>query len=308
VKGIVHKASVYRDKLALEVNDSVELYSLDSLSKFGSFKPRTSPSLILLAGAGCLVCRGDRRIELISFEGTILREWTMSSSLRYMRVIDGITGRESVLIGLADGTILRLQQEAEPLIVLKHPAGVRSVDMNVAKSFLAVIDETLNLVVYDIKERPCKVLLTIHKVSSFSFNPICSALGVFARPDGSMLLVVLPDGRQVPHDLRGQVLGFRDNTILTISEDSSIERSTVSIPMTHLVSHDISLVRALRVLSATRDVKAIYQLGLTAYSNGILNVARCAAEIGHNHKLLQWIAFSVNPVNHRKIPKDDPCL
>ena len=50
----------------------------------------------------------DKKIQLLAFTGILVREWILEASIKYVKVVSGPPKRESLLVGLANGVVLRI--------------------------------------------------------------------------------------------------------------------------------------------------------------------------------------------------------
>lgn len=93
----------------------------------------------------------ERKLQLYSFDGTKEREWLLDSMVRYIKVVGGPSRREGLLVGLKNGTILKiLVDNLFPMNLVKHTASVRCLDVSASRSKLAVVDENACLSVYNL--------------------------------------------------------------------------------------------------------------------------------------------------------------
>lgn len=61
----------------------------------------------------------------------LFREWMVDSQIRYIRVIGGPTGKESILVGLRNGQIFRIFVDSPfPNLLLKQQSPIRCLDLS----------------------------------------------------------------------------------------------------------------------------------------------------------------------------------
>jgi intraflagellar transport protein 122 len=76
----------------------------------------------------------------------------MEYSVRYIKVISGPPGKESVLVGLKSGHVYQIFiDSAFPVLLIKQATPIRNVDISMYKQRLAVIDDNFTLFVYNLK-------------------------------------------------------------------------------------------------------------------------------------------------------------
>ena len=144
-----------------------------------------------------------------------------------MKVIDGEPGKEAILIGLNDGSVFILSSGQRPYAILKHKAGIQSVDMDLEKRFLAIIDDLSQLTVYCMKLHT--EIFSAPKVSSIVFNQSHPDLLALTMIDTRIRFVDLVQHRTIESPLSGLVLAAYRNDLLIMKPDGSIEIRTTSI-------------------------------------------------------------------------------
>lgn len=55
-----------------------------------------------------LVLVFDKKIQLLSFQGILVREWIAEDTIRCVRVVSGPPRKESLMIGLDNGVVSRI--------------------------------------------------------------------------------------------------------------------------------------------------------------------------------------------------------
>jgi intraflagellar transport protein 122 len=78
------------------------------------------------------------------------REWVLEAVIRYIKVVGGPPGREGLLVGLKNGTVLKIFVDNPfPITLIKHKSSIRCLDLSMSRRKLAVVDETAAVFVYD---------------------------------------------------------------------------------------------------------------------------------------------------------------
>lgn len=70
----------------------------------------------------------EKRLQLCSFDGTLVREWLMDAVVRYIKVAGGPAGKEGLLVGLKSGAVMKIYVDNPfPIPLLKHTSSIRQV-------------------------------------------------------------------------------------------------------------------------------------------------------------------------------------
>ena len=78
----------------------------------------------------------------------------MDSPIRYLKLVGGPTDCEAVLIGLKNGSVYQVfVNNPFPQFLAKQSGVIFCVDMNVNRSKIAIIDDTLTLYVYHVRTK-----------------------------------------------------------------------------------------------------------------------------------------------------------
>lgn len=76
----------------------------------------------------------------------------MDSNIRYVKTVSGPPKRESLLVGLKNGSVLKIFiDNGFPIPIVKQTTPIKLVDISADKTKLAVVDDYNSLFVYDIK-------------------------------------------------------------------------------------------------------------------------------------------------------------
>ncbi|CDJ30789.1 WD-repeat protein, putative [Eimeria mitis] len=157
---LVYKIAVYKFLLAVQLKECViiaEVCSGDSgpleyrevRRLMGSFEC----SLMLLTANSVVLCKGNT-LRLQEIEGSVKRQWTLRASVRYIRVLGGPPGAETLLVGLKNGEALYVYVHQElPLPLLHHRVGIVCMDVSAERNRLAIIDEEKELCIYDMPSK-----------------------------------------------------------------------------------------------------------------------------------------------------------
>lgn len=96
----------------------------------------------------------EKKIQLLSFSGILVREWIFEDTVRFVRIISGPPKQESMIVGLANGVVSRVFiDNAFPVAIVRQTTGIQMVDISADKTKIAIVDEHKNMFVYDIKSQ-----------------------------------------------------------------------------------------------------------------------------------------------------------
>ena len=74
--------------------------------------------------------------------------------IRYIKVVGGPIEREALLVGLKNGTVLKIFIDNPfPIQLIKLNSPVRCLDLSASRMKLAVVDENANCLVYHLKNK-----------------------------------------------------------------------------------------------------------------------------------------------------------
>lgn len=98
-----------------------------------------------------LVLVFDKKIQLLAFSDILVREWVMEAPIKFVRVISGPPKRESLVVALSNGVVVRIFiDNAFPIPIIKQTTSIKSVDMSADKKKIVVIDDFESMFVYDV--------------------------------------------------------------------------------------------------------------------------------------------------------------
>jgi intraflagellar transport protein 122 len=114
----VRKVAIYRDRLAIQLPDRINVYELHKRDDNSiDMHYRLRKERLKVDGARTnhlgvtsrhvLVASGSK-LTLHSFSKLKEREWILDADITCLRVDGGPAGKEGVLVGLSDGTVLKV--------------------------------------------------------------------------------------------------------------------------------------------------------------------------------------------------------
>lgn len=229
-KDYVKKIAVYRDRLAVQLPDKVLIYEVshdDPLDmhykNIEKIKHKFVCSLLVVTTHHIILCQ-ERKLQLYSFHGVLEREWNLDALIRYIKVVGGAPQREGLLVGLKNGHVMKIfVDNSFPVTLIKQATAVRCLDLSCRRKKLAVVDETSNLLVYDLDTQA--LLYQEPNANSVAWNTEMEDMLAYS---GNNMLCI-KTGTFPPHmqKLQGFVVGFKGSKIFCLHY---ISMQTIDVP------------------------------------------------------------------------------
>ncbi|XP_076122170.1 intraflagellar transport protein 122 homolog [Alosa pseudoharengus] len=216
---LVKKIAIYRNRLAIQLPEKIliyECYTDDSSDMHYRVKEKISRrfecNLLVVCSRHLILCQ-EKRLQCLSFTNVKEREWLMESLIRYIKVIGGPPGREGLLVGLKNGSILKIFVDNPfAITLLKQSTSVRCLDMSATRSKLAVVDEHNTCLVYDIHTK--ELLFQEPNANSVAWNTQCEDMLCFS---GNGYLNIKASNFPVHQQkLQGFVVGYNGSKIFCL--------------------------------------------------------------------------------------------
>lgn len=117
----------------------------------------------------------NKKLECLNLKGEKIREWQMEFQVRYMKVIGGKDGKESILVGLKSGHVYQIfVDNAFPVLLVKQENSIKYADLSAHRLKLAVIDDNMTLFVYNLKTN--ELIFQEPNASSVAWNTLMEDL------------------------------------------------------------------------------------------------------------------------------------
>ena len=153
--------AMYKDRLAVQLTDRIVIYEVDNTSDsshgnmtyrvFTKISQKLDCNLLVVTSHHFLLCL-EKKLQIYTFHGLKEREWNLDAIIRYIKVIGGPRRRESILVGLKNGHVLKIFiNNPFPVELVKHPVGVRCLDLSASRQKLAIVDENAKIYIYALK-------------------------------------------------------------------------------------------------------------------------------------------------------------
>jgi intraflagellar transport protein 122 len=180
-------------------------------------------SLLVVTTHHIILCQ-ERKLQLYSFHGVLEREWNLDALIRYIKVVGGAPQREGLLVGLKNGHVMKIfVDNSFPVTLIKQATAVRCLDLSCRRKKLAVVDETSNLLVYDLDTQA--LMYQEPNANSVAWNTEMEDMLAYS---GNNMLCI-KTGNFPPHmqKLQGFVVGFKGSKIFCLHY---ISMQTIDVP------------------------------------------------------------------------------
>ncbi len=231
-RDLVKKIAVYKDRIAIQLPEHVLLYAVSGEDEYDmrykrleKIQKKLECSLLVLTYNHFILCQ-DRRLQLMSFTGELIREWVLDGLIRYIKVIGGPQGREGVLVGLKNGHILKIFIDNPfPVTLIRQHSAIRCLDISCDRKKLAVVDDNHTIFVYDLITQ--EMIFQDSGVSSVAWNTEMEDILAYSG-DGTLSIKTGPFPPSTQKML-GYVVGFKGSKIFSLHY---ITMNTIDVPQT----------------------------------------------------------------------------
>ena len=195
-KDLIHRISLYKNKLAVQLSDRVCIYESspdDALDMHFHLRKeristtdKTSENMIVTSNH--LIFFKDHCAELYSFDCIRQRVWVLDSRPVSVKSSGGPEGREAIIVGCDNGSILKLFVDSPFSIELgKRSNTVVCLDLNLNRTKIASVDSMNNLLVTEIKTQ--QVVYSASNVLFVCFNTEIDDMLCYHCGDNSIFIV-----------------------------------------------------------------------------------------------------------------------
>ena len=156
-RDFIKKIAIYKDRLAVQLPEKIIIYSVQADDPFDmkykahkKINKRIDCSNLFVTSQN-LVFIFEKKIQLLAFTGILVREWILEAKIMYVKVVSGPPKRESLLVGLQNGVVLRIFiDNAFPIQIVNQMTSIKLVDISADKTKICLIDEHQSMFVYEI--------------------------------------------------------------------------------------------------------------------------------------------------------------
>lgn len=203
-KDMIHHLSLFRNKLAVQLLDRICVYetNIDDekdihfrlrkeriilASASFNVESKAVTNLMIVTTNHVFTCL-DQFLELYHQDGRRVRLWKMDAVILSLNMDGGKDGREGILVGLADGKVLKFYVDAPfPVEIASRKAGVVFSCQNIYRSLVATIDTQHNLVVSEASTQ--EILYSMEGVQSACFNSEIDDLLSITNANGGISVI-----------------------------------------------------------------------------------------------------------------------
>ncbi|CAG9463200.1 unnamed protein product [Pedinophyceae sp. YPF-701] len=298
----VRRISVYKDKLAVQMPSSVVIYELrkpddpakEPVELSMEYRPLTrlarplECSLLVVTARHIVLC-SERNLQMLTFDGRQERQWSLASTIRYIKVLGGPPGEEGLLVGLKDGGVYQVfLNNPFPVELVKHGVAVRCLDINLTRTRIALVDDEERVCEYSVATR--KLEWSSPGATSVAFNSQSDSVLCYSSSSGQLFVKVADLPEKIQQRLTGFVVGFKG-------------AKAFCLQMANMAVIDVPLTPAMLQYIERRNFKAAHhiacmgvaesdwrRLGYDALWNVELDVARKAFLRVHDVRQLDLVA------------------
>lgn len=219
----IRRISIYKDRLAVQLPEKLIVYTVSfddpTDMKYKAYRKisKKFDCSHLHVLAHHLIVAMDKKIQLINFTGVIEREWILDSTVNTLKVLGGPAKKEGIVVGLSNGTILKIfADNAFPIPLVKQTTPIKCVDLNASKEKVAVVDEYSNMFIYDSISK--KLLHQESNAESVCWNMEMDDMLAYTC-DGHLFIKtgdLPPSSQRMP----GEIVGFKGSKIYTVYDGS----------------------------------------------------------------------------------------
>lgn len=248
----VKKIAVFNGRLAVQLNKKVYLYEVSiedshdlQYKVFQQIRKSFECALLVVTSQHLVLCQ-ERRLKLLSFNGDLVREWSLDGVVRYIKVIGGPPGRECLIAGLRNGGIFKIFIDNPfPVPVVHHSKTVKCLDLSKSRNLLAVVDSEDMLSVYRVDSQ--QLVYTEPNANSVAWNTEMEEMIAFSGTNNQLSIKA---GVFLPHVQRmvGFIVGFKGSKLFWLHH---ITMRTIDVPQSVTLRRYIEL----------RDFKTAYEVG-----------------------------------------------
>ncbi|CAF3399258.1 unnamed protein product, partial [Rotaria sp. Silwood2] len=227
-------------------------------------------SSMIVTSSYIITCQ-DKRLHCFNFSGEEIRVWQMDSPIRYLKLIGGPSDYESVLIGLKNGGVYQVfVNNPFPQLLAKQNGVIFCVDMNINRTKVAIIDDTLTLYVYNVRTK--ELLYQEPNAQTVAWN--ISFPDMLAFSGDGFINIKVADFPVYRQNLQGLIVGFNGCTIYLLH---LCAMSGITVPVTDAVYRYIGkkqLDNAYRLACLGETSKTWEALGHACLEQGQFNLAK----------------------------------
>ncbi|XP_014208959.2 intraflagellar transport protein 122 homolog [Copidosoma floridanum] len=288
-KELIKKIAFYRDRLAVQLPERVMIYEPSGSSEDMHYRVREKLlqflECSLLVMTNNLILYFEKRLQSISFGGSVKREWILDSSICCVKVTGGPIGQERLLAGLKNGQVVEIYLDSPfPIFLAQVHGAVQCIDMSLMKEKLAVVSDQGVLSVFDIHNN--KKLIEFRDVDSVVFNSTFEEMLCFSGPNYlAVKIAKFVEFRQ----FSGTIIGLNGSKLHCLQGSSTL---TIEMPLSSMMYQflEAEMFQTALTVAYLGVAEADWLgLGVAALNQLKLTVAREAFSCTWNLRLVQVV-------------------
>ncbi|GMT24409.1 hypothetical protein PFISCL1PPCAC_15706 [Pristionchus fissidentatus] len=217
---LVKKVAIYKNKLAVQLSSKIIIYTL--VGSPGDREPleyrlvdtidkELECSLLVVCSQHIITCN-EKLLTCYDHKGVKQREWRLISLVRYIKVVGGPAGKETLVVGVRNGMICKIFVDNPfPVVQYNHKAGIRCFDVSIDRRIIGIVDENSIATVIDLKTK--ETIFQDTKAGSIAVNAELSNIVCYCGQGK----VYIRAGNEAPFVQRMQtdafVVGFTGNRV-----------------------------------------------------------------------------------------------
>eukprot|EP01105_Mastigella_eilhardi_P005329 TRINITY_DN1705_c0_g2_i1.p1 TRINITY_DN1705_c0_g2~~TRINITY_DN1705_c0_g2_i1.p1 ORF type:complete len:1309 (-),score=346.84 TRINITY_DN1705_c0_g2_i1:47-3835(-) len=172
----VKMVALYRTRLAVQLPGQVILYDLHIDEETQEITPDLRWRInkyfncnFLVVVSNHLIPCEDKKISLYNFKGVKEREWVLESWVRFVKLVGGPPGKESLIMALKSNVVVQIFIDNPfPIPLVKTERAIRCLDLSASRKKLAVVDENNECLVFDLETK--QILYREPNATSVAWN------------------------------------------------------------------------------------------------------------------------------------------
>ncbi|XP_029052422.2 intraflagellar transport protein 122 homolog [Osmia bicornis bicornis] len=291
-KDLIYRIAVYKNRLAVQLSERVIIYEPSNSNDGMHYRIREKLNQalncnLLVVAANNLVLCTEKRLQSLSFNGIIGREWILDGLITYIKVVGGPAGQECLIAGLNTGYIVKIYLDNPfPAYIAKIESSVRCLDISSLKEKLAVVGDHGILSVFDLYTE--EKLQEFQNVNSVAFNSTFEDIMCFSS--GEYLTIKVGTFTEYRQKFSGFVVGHNGSKVYCLNGSSIV---TMEVPLSLFMYQylDIGLFsHAYNIACLGVADSDWFSLGTAALENLELNIAYAAFARIKNLKYIEVLS------------------
>ncbi|GMS95608.1 hypothetical protein PENTCL1PPCAC_17783, partial [Pristionchus entomophagus] len=174
---LVKKVAIYKNKLAVQLSNKTVIYTLVATNNerepmeyrlVDTVERDLDCSLLVVCAQHIITCN-EKLLTSYDHKGVKQREWRLPSLVRYIKVVGGPTGKETLVVGVRNGMICKIFVDNPfPVVQYTHNLAVRQFDVSIDRRIIGIVDENSIGTVVDLKTK--ETIFQDTKVGSIAVN------------------------------------------------------------------------------------------------------------------------------------------